>query len=257
MSNDYILFYDSGVGGLTTLSETIKLLPDEKYLYFADDCNCPYGNKEPEEIQAIVVYNLKKLLKTYPIKMVVFACNTITTCCVEYLRELYDILFVGTEPAIKPALEYSKTGEVLTIATKATFRQKKYERLLLKSNGKVYSFGLVKLADRIERNIVYGEEFCFGLYLSQIKRVLKAYNKIDGLVLGCTHYCYCKEEFARGLNINVYDGNNGVARRVKHLLVKKNKINIGGGGVEIKLSSGNQDKVKRYEKTLKNLLYYK
>lgn len=255
MDNGYILFYDSGVGGLTTLKQTMDRLPKEKFLYFADDENCPYGNKSKEEIERLVNDNLKRLLKLYNIKVVVFACNTVTTCCVKHLRAAYNLEFVGIEPAVLPAIRESKTKEVLVIATKATIAQEKYKRLIERTAGKVYSLGLEGLAQDVEREFIRGKIFDKDKYVKEIKSVLKENPKIDGMVLGCTHYSFMKEYFEKALNIKTFDGNLGVAKRIEELLKQGDKeCEFNSGGIEIILSSGREGDKMAYKRLLKSML---
>jgi len=248
MGNGYVLFYDSGIGGLTTLNETIKLLPKERFLYFADDQNCPYGNKSKEEIEALVLENVKRLLKDYEIKMIVFACNTVTTCSVGHFRAKYDIDIIGTEPAILPAIRESKTKEILVTATLATFKQERYKNLLNKAGGRVYSLGFTDLAKEIEQSELENRPIDTVKYVKEIELILKRFKNIDGLVLGCTHYCYYKTVFEKMLNIKTYDGNNGVARRVNQLLEDRgNKSTIDfKGSVKFVLSSNNDSRKRAY-----------
>jgi len=254
MSERKIIFYDSGVGGLTTLKETLKMLPNENYVYFADDLNCPYGNKTQKEISELVYRNVKMLLKRYNAKMLVFACNTITTCCVGQFRGLYNIEIVGIEPAILPAMRNSCSKEILCIATMATFQQDKYKKLLKRVEGSVFSLGFKGLAEDIEKSLINNEKVIIDKYLQSINEVSKN-NKIDGLVLGCTHYSFLKKEFLLKTGLMVFDGNLGVAKRVKSLLEKSGKVSERGkGSVEIVLSSKNKTKELQYVKILNELL---
>ncbi len=257
MNNGYILFYDSGIGGLTTLKKTLKLLPKERFLYFADNKNCPYGNKSQEEIEKLVLNNLKWLLKEYKIKMVVFACNTITACCAEHLRVCYGLDIVGTEPAVLPAIRASKTKEVLVIATDATLKQEKYKKLVNGCGGRVYSYCQKTLAEDIEQSAMLGKSIDVSYYVGNIKAVLKSHPYIDGLVLGCTHYCLYKDIFSRLLNINVYDGNDGVAKRVQTLLLRLDKASSVDfkGLITFVLSESDDKTAKQYKKIFKYIAY--
>ena len=253
MKRGYILFYDSGIGGLTTLKKAIDLLPREKFLYFADDKNCPYGNKGQKEIENIVEENLKGLLKQFCIKAVVFACNTVTTCCVEHLRKQYNLDFVGTEPAVLPALRSSKTKEVLVIATNATFRQEKYKKLVESAEGIVHSLGFSCLARDIEQKTLEGKSIDLNIYIGKITKELKLHPNIDSLVLGCTHYCYYSSIFEKRLGINAFNGNDGVAKRLVTLISrgeKQSDIDF-KGKVDIMLSSRDKAKINKYYQLLR------
>ena len=253
MNNGYILFYDSGIGGLSTLSKTIKVLQKERLLDIADNKNCPYGNKSSEEIEKLVQENLSYLLKCYNIKMVVFACNTITACCVNHLRDKYNLEIVGTEPAILPALRNSESKEILCILTNATSKQEKYKKLVDGADGVIHSLAFDNLASDIESHILEKEKIDLNKYVVKIKNVLRRYPKIDGLVLGCTHYCLVSRFFKTSLNISVYDGNLGVARRAETLLIRNNKLsNIDfKGRVTFILTKNNKTTQKQYKHILK------
>jgi len=217
MNNGYILFYDSGVGGINTFLKTKELLPNENYIYYADDKNCPYGNKSNKQLKSLVVRQIKRLLKTYNIKLLVFACNTVTTAVVPYLRTCLDVPIVGTEPAIIPASKISKTKKVLVIATASTIKQFKFKSLEKRAGAIIYSVGLKKLAKEIEQKMLYGKEFDFESYIKTFNKKIKRFN-IDVVVLGCTHYCFYKGLFNSKLNVTVIDGTLGVAKRVKSLI---------------------------------------
>ena len=124
--NKKIGIFDSGIGGLTTLKEIQKLLPNEEYIYYADSKNNPYGEKSEEELNNIVT-NIVELLLKEDVKLIVIACNTATTRCIKLLREKYpQMIFVGTEPAIKVACDknYKNTIVMATPNTTASERVK-------------------------------------------------------------------------------------------------------------------------------------
>ena len=106
-----ILFYDSGIGGLSTLSSTIKLLPCERYIYFADNKNVPYGNRTKQEISNLVFENISRLLSRFKIKLIVIACNTATSLAIDDLRTKINIPIIGIEPALKVAERKSKNKD--------------------------------------------------------------------------------------------------------------------------------------------------
>ena len=254
-NKEYILFYDSGVGGLTTLKETMRILPFENYIYFADDINCPYGNKTAKEIEKLVKERLDWLFKSFSIKLVVFACNTITMCCVERLRALYKVKFVGTEPALLPAMKESKTKEVLVIATNATLKQEKFGKLKESVGGNVHLLAFEGLARDIEKHYLQECEIDITKYIEKIKYIIEGNKKIDGLVLGCTHYCFFKDQIKRGVGINVYDGNKGVARRVFSLLKKEENRNCcaSKGSLVVITGSGDKKRQENYKDILRKM----
>ena len=121
--------FDSGIGGLTVLEELKKVLPKEDYIFYADSGNNPYGEKTDEELRKIVS-NVVDFLINKDCKLIVIACNTATTRCIAYLREKYpNIVFIGTEPAVKveKAKKETKAKKEVkeTKATKTTKTSKK------------------------------------------------------------------------------------------------------------------------------------
>ena len=99
-----IVVVDSGLGGLNILNECKKVLPDINFIYVADSQNSPYGNKSKRKLLKIADLLVKNIINLYNPKIIVLACNTLTTVAIKHLREKYkDIYFIGTEPAIKPA----------------------------------------------------------------------------------------------------------------------------------------------------------
>ena len=121
---------DSGLGGLSVLREAVKLMPEENFVYFGDSANVPYGTKPREEIRRLTFRVVDELLE-YEIKGLAIACNTATSAAVKDLRIMYpDLPLVGIEPAIKPAIEQSKGGRILVMATPMTIKQEKFRHLL-------------------------------------------------------------------------------------------------------------------------------
>ena len=251
MKKEYILFYDSGIGGLLTLKQTIKKLPHEDFLYFADNKNCPYGNKSNGEIYALVKTNIRNIMTKYKIKMIVFACNTITACCVEKIREDVGVPIVGIEPAILPAFKHSKTKNILVIATASTVTQEKYKKLIERIDGKVFSMGFKNLAKEIEDWVLYKRCFDKNNLKQKIKTFIKEKN-VDAIVLGCTHYSYLKDFLLEELKVLVFDGNEGVAKRVESLVKSKNQAikKSHCGCVRLLLSSRSFMKHCRYKRLL-------
>ena len=121
--------FDSGKGGTAILKEIKKLLPEEEYLFIGDSENCPYGEKTNSELMEIVT-DIVERLKDWGAEIIVIACNTATTKCINRLRKLYpELKFVGTEPAIRLA---ARTGaqKILVMATPGTIKSERIEKLL-------------------------------------------------------------------------------------------------------------------------------
>lgn len=231
---EYIGIFDSGIGGLSILEKLLEVLPKENYLYYKDSKNCPYGNKTDEELLKITT-DITSYLEKRKVKLIVIACNTATTKCIKYLREKFpNIIFVGTEPAIKVACDKNYKN-ILVLATPVTIKSEAVTRLIKnnkKNNQNIYLAPCEGLAKAIEDN----DE---NKIKKILKEILKEYKnkKIDSVVLGCTHYSFVKEEILKELpNVELIEGALGVARQVKRKLKEVNKLNKSGGSVEIKNS---------------------
>jgi len=182
--------FDSGLGGLTVVSELMKHLNGVSLYYVADTKNAPYGEKSPKEILAYSLKITQYLLEKYEIKALVLACNTATAYAIEHLRTLYpNLIIIGTEPALKPAIAQSKSGEIGILATPATLEGKKYQTLakaLCQENDvHIYEQACVGLVEQIEKGEIHTEK---------TKKLLEVWLKpfreknVDTIVLGCTHY---------------------------------------------------------------------
>ena len=125
-----ILVFDSGLGGLTVLREIVGARPDAHYVYVADDAFFPYGHHSEDEIIARVVPLIGELIAAHAPDLVVIACNTASTLVMSHLRAQYNVPFVGTVPAIKPACARSKTRRVSVLGTKGTVKREYTQALI-------------------------------------------------------------------------------------------------------------------------------
>lgn len=214
-------FFDSGLGGLTILSEVYQMLPNEQLIYLADSKNAPYGKKSKEEIIALSIKNTEKLIDL-GCKMIVVACNTATTNAIKYLRENYSIPFIGIEPAIKPAAINSKTDKVGVLATKGTLSSELFTLTAKKFENtqfiEVEGAGLVEIVENGEL------EKALPLLEQYLGKMLTA--DVDTVVLGCTHYPMLIPIIKRILppHIALIDSGEAVARQTKHILETKNML---------------------------------
>ena len=248
--NNKIGIFDSGLGGLSILKELINILPNENYYFYEDSINNPYGEKDEEELLKITSNIVDKLLKE-KCKIIVIACNTATTSCMKRLREIYkDTIFVGTVPAIKVAYDnnYKKT---LIISTPYTMKSERVNELLRdykNEDQEIYNVSGENLASLIEND---NQEKIIKL----LEKVLSPYkNKVDSIVLGCTHYPLVKEQIKNILNdVAILDGSVGVAKEVKHQLELNNILNNKQirGKIEI-TNNKSEDLIKRSYDILKS-----
>jgi glutamate racemase len=223
-SNLPIGIFDSGLGGLSILSEIQKRLPNEALIYLADSKNAPYGEKLKQEIQALSIINADFLLSKY-CKLIVVACNTATTNAIDVLRSKYDVPFIGIEPAIKPAALESQTNQIGILATKGTLSSDLFSKTSKRFSDKtkiieVEGKGIV---EAIERNSTQTEDFQNNL-IKQLKPFLDA--EIDHLVLGCSHFPFILPNLKRifDSNVKIIDSGFAVAKQTEKVLIDKGLI---------------------------------
>ncbi|KTE22256.1 glutamate racemase [Sphingopyxis sp. H050] len=217
-----ILFFDSGLGGLTVLGPTRALLPTASIVYAADYAGLPYGQKGDDELAARVPALLGRLVERYQPRLVVIACNTASTIALAHVRAALDVPIVGTVPAIKPAAEMTKSGVIGVLGTEATVRQPYVDDLSAKfAAGKTVlrhgSPGLVTGAEAKLRGEAVDpaviERAIAGL------RGQSGGEKLDVIVLACTHFPLLQQELQAeaGPDIALIDGAAGIARRIAYL----------------------------------------
>ncbi|MDO5517534.1 MAG: glutamate racemase [Clostridium sp.] len=219
-------FFDSGVGGLSVLREAISILPNEDFIYFGDSKNAPYGTRELQDVKNLTMNAVNFLLKK-DVKAIVIACNTATSAAIEDIREKYnDIPIIGLEPALKPACELHKKGNIIIMATPMTLREKKFKELMSRYSDKcnIISLPCPELVEFVEQGIIEGDEL--EAYLkSKFEQYLK--DDIAAVVLGCTHFPFVKETLKRvvGEDIPLIDGGLGASNELKRKLDKKDFLN--------------------------------
>ena len=224
MNNNPIGLFDSGVGGTSIWKAINMLLPNENYIYLADSKNAPYGVKSKGEIIDLSIKNTKLLLK-HNAKIIVVACNTATTNALKELRATFDIPFIGIEPAIKPAVNNSRTQTIGILATKGTLNSELFNKNIeFYNHTKIIEqigYGLVEL---IENGEINSEEMTQLLH-SYLNPMIE--QNIDYLVLGCSHYPYLIPQIRKILpeNIIIIDSGEAVARQTKHVLEEKAGLN--------------------------------
>ena len=239
---DYIAVFDSGVGGISVLRHLRRVLPGERFLYFGDSANAPYGSRTTEEVRQLTLAAAEKLTTEYPIKALVIACNTATAAAVKQVRAAYpDLIVIGIEPALKVAADHFPGGRVGVMATEVTLREEKFDTLLHRFHEnctitKIPAPGLVQL---IEAGKVDTEETETLLH-----QILDPYQgKLDALVLGCTHYPFAAKAIGRvlGREVALLDGGDGTARETKRRLKEAGLLRSGEGSVVMFNSKNDPD----------------
>ena len=238
--------FDSGSGGLSVYREIVKLLPYERYVYYADNAHCPYGEKSADYIRDRA-RAITDILLRMGADIIVVACNTATAAAIATLREEYpDVPFVGMEPAVKPAALGTKTGVIGVLATAGTLKGSKY----LKTKGRFeddvhivehVGDGFVEL---VEKGILDGAE-AYATVRTSLQPLLDA--GADRIVLGCTHYPFLRPviEAIAGPGVQVIDPAPAVARQTVRML-EKDCIPTDEGPFSIDLfSSGDPESLQR------------
>ena len=213
-----ILFFDSGVGGLSVLAPTRELLPHAPIVYAADSGAYPYGTRSEAEIAARVPALLGRLVERYHPRLAVIACNTASTIALDHVRAALEIPVVGTVPAIKPAAEMSRSRVIGVLGTSATVRQPYVDDLAARfaADCIVIRHGSAELVTLAEAKLA-GETISPEAVASAVAP-LAEHPEMDVVVLACTHFPLLGEELAIALpNAAQIDGGPGIARRIRHL----------------------------------------
>lgn len=225
----HILIFDSGVGGLSILREIKRLIPACLYSYVTDNQGFPYGNKPSEVVIDRVNRTILACTKTSstPIDMVIIACNTASTIALPTLRAQFQIPIIGVVPAVKPAAAASINQYVGLLATPATITRP-YTKELIKEHGNgchIVAVGSTELVHIAEKKMA-GED----IQQADIIRILQPFKqvsntnpspeKMDHLILACTHFPLLRNEIQNelGVNVQLIDSSAAIANRVLHIL---------------------------------------
>jgi glutamate racemase len=216
-----ILFFDSGVGGLSVLEPTLKLLPNAPIVYAADSAGFPYGKRSEAEIASRVPALLGRLVERFHPRLAVIACNTASTIALDHVRSALDVPVVGTVPAIKPAAEISKSRVIGVLGTEATVRQPYVNDLASRfaADCTIVRHGSPELVELAEAKLA-GVEVGIDAVRSAAAPMFDAPEgaKIDTVVLACTHFPLVKNELHAAFpDVTYVDGGEGIARRIAYL----------------------------------------
>ena len=216
-----LLFFDSGVGGLSVLEPTRELLPNAPFIYVADNGGYPYGKRSEAEIASRVPALLGRLVERFHPRLAVIACNTASTIALDHVRSALDLPVVGTVPAIKPAAELSNSRVIGVLGTEATVRQPYVDNLAAEfaSDCTLVRHGSPELVDLAEAKLA-GEEVTLDAVRSAVQPMFDAPSgyRIDVGVLACTHFPLLRSELQRAYpSVYWIDGGAGIARRIAYL----------------------------------------
>ena len=217
-----LLLFDSGVGGLTVLSELRAALPAAPVIYAADNGGLPYGPKSEAEVAARVCGLLGRMSERYRPRLICIACNTASTIALGMVRDVLAVPIVGTVPAIKPAAEQSRSGTIGLLGTAATIRQSYVDRLEAEfaADKRLLRFAAPELVGAAEAKL-RGQPVDPAVFARAAAglRDQPGGVEIDTVVLACTHFPLLRDELAKafGPDVQFVDGAAGIARRIVHL----------------------------------------
>lgn len=211
--------FDSGIGGLWILKHLKKELPFCDFVYFGDQAHVPYGKRSMKEIRNFS-QGITKFLIGQGCQIIVIACNTASAASLKYLRKKYPkIIFVGMEPAVKPATEITKTKKIGVLATPATFQGELYNSVVERfaKGVEIFTDTCPGLVEQIEKGNLEGKE-TKKILEKAILPMLE--SDIDTIVLGCTHYPFVIPLIKKITKnkINIIDPTGAIVKRVGYLL---------------------------------------
>ena len=228
-----------------------RLLPQERFVYFGDCANAPYGSRSTEEVRTLTLSAVETMVHNWPMKALVVACNTATAAAIGLLRKKYpDLIVIGIEPALKLAADRFPGGCIGVMATQVTLREEKFDLLLHRFDSgctveKIPAPGLVELIEGGKTQNAEAEAL--------LRQILTPYvGKLDALVLGCTHYPFAAETIGRvlGEHVALLDGGDGTARETRRRLQNACLLRDQGEGELILTASGNTAQFLQVAETL-------
>ena len=234
---DFIAVFDSGVGGISVLRHLVKRMPQERFLYYGDSANAPYGTKTVAQVQKLSLAVAEKLM-AQGIKALVVACNTATAAAVELLRNQYpDMIVVGIEPAVKLAADRFPKGTVGIMATPLTIDSERLHKLedRWKEQCNIIELPTPGLVELIEAGKAVSDES-----EALLAPMLAPHaGKLDAVVLGCTHYPFAAPVIQKllGEGTTLLDGGEGTAVQTQRRLAEKDLLSHGSGEVVIQSSA--------------------
>ena len=228
-----ILFLDSGVGGLPYLEAAEALLPDERFVYIADRCNFPYGEKPPEEVRRGIGAAAAAAVAAHRPKVAVVACNTASVVALPTLRERLALPVVGVVPAVKPAAEYSRNRRIGVLATARTVEDRYLAELITAFAADCFVLRVAggDIVSFVERRYFVSRGDERRAIVEDAAAQFRAAG-VDVVVLGCTHFLHIERELTEelGPEIRVIDSREGVARRLVAVLTENRLMRSSGKG---------------------------
>ncbi|HZK43473.1 MAG TPA: glutamate racemase [Syntrophomonadaceae bacterium] len=224
--NNPIGIFDSGVGGLTVVKSLIERLPQEKFIYFGDTINVPYGNKTEDQLFSYA-YSIIDFLIESDAKALIVACGTHSSITLPKLSQEYVLPMLGVvKPGADAAVKASKTGKIGVLATSATVNSLAFTKAIksLNSECEVLETACPKFVPLVEAGNLEGADTKSAIE-EYIEPLL---NKgIDTLILGCTHYPFLSKAIKDyiGEEVILVDPSFATIEELKKLLIESNLLN--------------------------------
>ncbi len=216
MNDGYIALLDSGIGGLSVLNQLLNILPNEKYIYFGDNQNAPYGNKSLSELKRITFKNID-YIKQYNIKLLVVACNTLSVNLINDITAYSGLKTFGVFPPVEQAIIKSKRS--LLLATERTAQ-------IYREVKGLTAIGLKTLAKDIEDNKFKLNSFSIDKAITMSSgKYVNTLGYYDSIILGCTHYFFIKNKiFDHFRPQKIIFGEKFTADAVKNFIKNKKSL---------------------------------
>jgi glutamate racemase len=214
--------FDSGLGGLTVLERVRQKLPNESIIYFGDTARLPYGTKSKHVVQKFSL-QIARFLLEFKTKMILVACNTSSAQALPLLKRKFpEIPIIGViEPGVKHAVRGKQRGRIGIIGTEGTIKSQVYTKFIKKYNKKINVY-----SQPCPLFVPLVEEGWFDSHFNLVKEIAGEYlaplkkNRIDTLILGCTHYPLLKKiiQSAAGRNVTIVDSAESTAEETRRML---------------------------------------
>lgn len=227
MDNRPIGFFDSGLGGLTSIAPLRRALPEERIIYFGDTARTPYGSKTPATIQNFS-RQIADFLVQQDVKMIVIACNTVSAICLDDLKQRYPsipILGIIAPAAQCVAKTCTESNRIGVIGTKVTIKSGTYESSIKAINPalRIHSTPCPAFVPLIEEGIIQHE--IMDLTIQYYMDHFVSYNQLDTLILGCTHYPLILENLEKLYpNLRIINPSEEIVQRIETVLSQQNLL---------------------------------
>jgi glutamate racemase len=218
--------FDSGVGGLTVAKKIFQILPKEDVIYFGDTARYPYGPRSKEIVKKLSIQNVNFLLRQ-KVKFIVVACNTASALALNGLERDYKIPMIGVvKPGASAAAKATRNGKIGVIGTLGTISSGAYEKAIheIDPQKEVYSVACPLFVALAEEGYI-NKKATHLIAQEYLKPLIK--NKVDTLVLGCTHYPLLKNVISKIMEgkVKLVDSAEATAKEVKKVLTEKSLLN--------------------------------